>query len=140
MPPTLAAARNTASGRYEVIHFKACAWFVRSSSLLSGDRISQPSEARRRTSAEPTMPWWPATQTRFPAREKLTSVAIATPFFGHGDKILADHLRAELAPRRFVLPAQVAFGFRGVSHEEVDFRGAKIARIDLHQGPAGLGV
>src|SRR5262249_30280585 len=42
---------------------------VRSSSLRSGTSTLQASCRRRRIIAEPAMPVWPATKTRFPAKQ-----------------------------------------------------------------------
>ena len=67
MPPTRAAATNTTSGRWRVIHDRTCSE-SRRSTLRSAVRTSQRSAASLRTKAEPTMPRCPATQTEALAR------------------------------------------------------------------------
>jgi hypothetical protein len=66
MPPTFAAATNTAWGRAAAIQVATAPESARSSASRGTVRISQSSRARRRTSALPTMPRWPAIQTRLP--------------------------------------------------------------------------
>src|SRR5687767_14123023 len=70
IPPTVPAARNTACGRRSAIHFSTWSWRRRSTSSRPAVTISQPSAPKRRTIADPAMPRWPATQTRFPFNEK----------------------------------------------------------------------
>src|SRR5262249_21132848 len=70
IPPTRAAARKIASGFLAAIHASVSTWRVRSTSPRPAVSTSQSTEARRRTIAAPTMPRWPATQTRLPASGK----------------------------------------------------------------------
>ena len=72
----------------------------------SGPR--SPRAARRRTSAEPTMPRWPATQTRLPARLKGRLLGIPALLLGDDREILAHHLRAERVEVGRVRPAELA--------------------------------
>src|SRR5579872_2773925 len=140
MPPTRAAAMNTASGRASAIQAWVASCRRRSSRSLSVVRTSQASRARRLTSAEPTMPRWPATQTRLPASGKAGSVDIAAWFGRHGDQALGHHIGAEVAPAGLVAPAQLGAGLGRIALEQVHFGWAEVARIDLDQHTPGLGV
>ena len=68
MPPTLAAASTTTSGRSSFIHPATAAWSLRSSAEREIASVSQSSDCSLRTIAEPTMPRCPATKTRLPAK------------------------------------------------------------------------
>src|ERR1035441_4303440 len=68
IPPTAAAARNTASGRADASQSSTACWRRRSSVLPPDFTRTAPVEARRRVRALPTMPRSPATQTRLPTR------------------------------------------------------------------------
>src|SRR5215472_6620393 len=77
MPPTRAAARKIACGLFAAIHASVSAWRVRSTSARPAVSTSQPVPASLRTIAEPTMPRWPATQTRLPASAyRLPSIGV----------------------------------------------------------------
>src|SRR4051812_16844832 len=105
--------------------------------------ISHCSRSSRRTMAEPTMPRWPATNTRLPAIANPGLDATGSgPFCDrlmlHGDKIRTDHLAREFARARFVAPAQFFMRLGGVADQKLDFRRSKIARIHLDQAPTGF--
>ena len=68
MPPTVPAATKTACGRIAARQSSTSACRLRSTASRAAVTVSQPSVARRRSSAFPTMPRWPATQTRLPSR------------------------------------------------------------------------
>src|SRR5918996_4311718 len=73
IPPTRAAATMATSGRVRWAKASVGSWRRRSSSEEAAV-IRFPIDSRwsRRTTAEPTMPRWPATHTRLPERSKGT--------------------------------------------------------------------
>src|SRR5436309_7452543 len=115
MPPTLAAARNTASGLACASQRSTLARSVRSRRSRSSNSTLEPSDFSRRTMAEPTMPRWPATKTRRSRRSKGTSgltagliVSIATDIFAPDRlQIGFDHLAHEGIERHLVAPAEL---------------------------------
>src|SRR5262245_45068763 len=78
MPPAVAAATKTASGRCVPIHDSTSPCLRRSSSVRSAVNTSQSSRASRRRRALPTMPRCPATYTRLPASGKTTDGPVLT--------------------------------------------------------------
>src|SRR5215469_11370437 len=141
IPPTVAAATMTASGRSAAIHSSVGCWRRRSTCPRPTVRISQPSPARRRTMALPTMPRCPATKTRRPASGKSSAACpAALMLLSHHFQIVHDHLGHELAEAHLVLPAELASGLGRIPMKIVHFRRAEIARIDGDQDLAGLGV
>src|SRR5262245_30476588 len=101
MPPTVAAARMTASGRVSAAYASTSLWDRKSRLERGALRISHGSGARRRTTAEPTIPRCAGSQTRRPSRENkgFSSAAIVvTPRFLFQDfdvrqNHLAHHIR-----------------------------------------------
>src|SRR5580693_1608936 len=115
MPPTLAAARNTACGRLQANQSATCAWSRRSTSLRGTVRSSTPSEASRRTSAPPTMPRCPATKTRLPFR---SNGVLAIGHLAPGDcEIAGHHLLDELGKARLWFPAEFLLRLAGVANQ-----------------------
>src|ERR1700744_5314020 len=105
MPPTLAAARNTACGRLAANQALTAAWSRRSASLRDSVSNCTPSLASRRTSAEPTMPRWPATKTVLPF-SSYGVLAIGGVLSGFGE-IAGDHFLHQLRERRLRLPSEL---------------------------------
>src|SRR5580765_5162947 len=105
MPPTLAAARNTACGRLAANHLLTADWSRRSTSLRVIVNSSTPSCVSRRTSAAPTMPRWPATKTVLLfSSNGVFAIGNLLPRDG---QIARDHLLDELGERRLRLPAEL---------------------------------
>src|SRR5947207_3019825 len=98
MPPTRAAARKTACGRSRANNDSASACRRRSISPRAAVRIVQFSRAKRRRSADPTMPLWPATNTRFPASEYGSGESFMAEAIGVFDslEIRLDHFANDL--------------------------------------------
>src|ERR1700722_8824286 len=114
MPPTLAAARNTASGLACASQPSTLARSVRSSWPRSAIRTVEPSDASRRTMAEPTMPPCPATNTRPPRNSKGIGliagliISVATDSFASDRlEIGINHLAHERVERHLVVPAEL---------------------------------
>src|SRR5262245_45261395 len=143
MPPTRAAARKMPSGLFAAIHSSVSFWRVRSTVLRSAVRTSHFSDARRRTIAEPTMPRWPATQMRLPARSnRRASVAVVAAINVflplHLGEIGIHHLRHQLLEAGLVLPAELGVRLGGIAQQEINFGRAEIALVDLDDDLAGL--
>src|ERR1700756_2722783 len=89
------------------------------------------SRASRRTSAEPTMPRWPATKTVLPFSSNgvpaMGNLALGLV------KIARHHFADELGECGLRLPAQPVAGLAGVADQKVDLGGAEIDGIDAHQ-------
>src|ERR1700683_1266092 len=113
MPPTFAAARNPACGRFLANQSDTATWLRRSTSLCGTVRSSTPSVASRRTSAPPTIPLWPATKTRLPLSSNgVLAIGHLTP----GDcKIAGHHLLDEVGEARLRLPAELLVRLAGVA-------------------------
>src|SRR5438552_3596971 len=136
MPPTLAAARNTTSGRALANQPNTADWSRRSSSSRSTVNSSTFSRASRRTSAEPTMPRCPATTTVLPFRSKGVPATGNLPF---GDlEVAGHHFADQLGERRLRLPAEFLARLAGIADQEIHFGRAEINRIDAHQCFAGF--
>src|SRR5579871_2769496 len=140
IPPTRAAARKIASGRALAIHLSVGSCRRRSRSTRSTVSTSQSSLARRRTSARPTIPRWPAIHTRLPCSGKRASVGKVRLLLGRRDEVLGHHLLAELSPVGFVRPSEALARLRGVAPQNLDFGRPEVARIDLDEHTAILGV
>src|SRR5438552_2670206 len=101
---------------------------------------SHPSLAKRRTSADPTMPRWPATHTRRPSSRNCEVGAIAgllrlAPF-----EIGIDHLGDQPGKVRPVLPAELLVRLRSIAEKEVDFGGPEVTGVDGDEDGACLAV
>src|SRR5207344_3575437 len=124
MPPTLAAARNTACGRFLANQSNTAAWSHKSTSLRPTVRSSTSSRARRRTSAPPTIPLGPATKTVLPFRSNgVLAIGNLVP---RDRKVSRDHLFDELGETCLRLPAKLLSRLAGVTDQEVDFGRAEI--------------
>src|SRR5436189_2743683 len=136
IPPTLAAARKTACGRFAANQPETPAWSRRSISWRARVSSSTSSRASRRTSAAPTIPRWPATKTDLPFRSNgIFAIGNLPP----GDcEIAGHHFLDELREACFRLPAKLLARLAGVSDREVDFGRTEIRRIDANDRFAGL--
>src|SRR5262249_20209590 len=138
MPPTLAAARNTTLGALLANQSNTAAWSRRSRSRRPAVSSSTSSCARRRTSALPTMPRWPATKTVFPFS---SNGRLAIGDLALGDlQIARHHFLYELGKARLRLPAELLARLAGVADQQIDLRWTEIDRVDAHQGLARLPV
>src|SRR3954466_8517783 len=97
--------------------------------------------------ADPTMPRWPATNTRSPrlTRSLVEVVGIVAVLLHElvalgGLQVLAHHLAHELGELDPRLPAQLRARLGGVAEEGLDFRRAEIARVDRDDALAALVV
>src|SRR5882757_2015705 len=119
MPPTFAAARNTACGRWAENQLFTAAWSRRSTSLRGDVTSSTSSRASRRTSAEPTIPRWPATNTVLPFSSNGGLAIGGLPF--SDCQIARDHLPDQLGERRFRRPAELLARLAGIANQQVHF-------------------
>src|SRR3974390_2692336 len=134
MPPTLAAARNTTCGVLLLNQSNTAAWSRRSSSRRPTVTSSTFSGASRRTSAEPTMPRWPATKTVLPFNSNgVLAIGDLLP----GDlEVASHHFLDQISKAGFRFPAEFLPGLAGIADQDVDLGRAKIDRIDAHDGLA----
>src|SRR5690606_9687491 len=95
-------------------------------------RIVQFSLARRRTSAEPTIPRWPATQTRLPPSSNISGIA-RDDIGAHHCEVGLHHLACQFAHACFMRPTELFARLGRVTEKHVDFRGAEIARVHLDE-------
>src|SRR5665213_303752 len=138
MPPTFAAARNTACGRFLATQPNTAAWSRKSTALRPTVMSSTSSRASRRTSADPTMPRWPATKTVLPfSSNGVPAIGDLPP---GNRQIAVHHLLDQLGERRFRLPAELGARLAGVADQKIDLGGAEIDGIDPHQRLAGFPV
>src|SRR5712675_1151173 len=138
MPPTFAAARNTACGRLPANHPVTAAWSRKSTSLRLTVSSSTSSCASLRISAAPTIPPCPATKTVLPCS---SNGVLAIGDLPPGDReIPRHHLLDEFRKRRLRLPAEHPARLAGAADQLIDFGGAEINGIDANQGVAGLAV
>src|SRR6266478_8212048 len=115
MPPTFAAARNTACGRLSANQSNTAAWSRKSTSLRPAVSNSTPSPASRRTSAPPTIPLCPATKTVLPFR---SNGVFAIGNLAPGDrKVARDHLLDEFGKARLRLPAELLARLAGIADQ-----------------------
>src|SRR5882757_11015668 len=138
MPPTFAAARNTACGRLPANHPVTAAWSRKSTSLRLTVSSSTSSCASLRISAAPTIPPCPATKTVLPFSSN-GGLAIGNLPPGNR-KVAGHHFLDELGERRFRLPAELLARLAGVADQLIDFGGAEILGIDPNHGLAGFAV
>src|SRR5690348_17546932 len=120
MPPTRAAAMNTACGRLVVIQASTADAWRRSQSTCVTVRISHCSAANRRTSASPTRPRWPATQTRLFCSAYSEFVGIVGVSAFERPSIGFDHFGNQLLEAGLVAPAEPLPGLFRVSEQQVD--------------------
>src|ERR1700749_2829987 len=119
MPPTLAAARNTACGRLPANHRVTATWSRKASSLRPAVSSSTSSCASLRTSAAPTMPRCPATKTVLPFSSNGVLAISGLP---PGDiEIARHHLLDELRERGFGRPAELLARLGSVADQFIDF-------------------
>src|SRR5579871_4468196 len=136
MPPTLAAARNTACGFFLANQSNTAAWLRRSSSARFAVRSSTFSAASRRAIAEPAMPRCPATKTVLPfSSNGVLAIGDLQPGLR---KVAGHHFLDQLRKARLRLPAELLPRLAGIADQEIDLGGAEIDGIDPHHGLAGL--
>src|ERR1700687_4791215 len=124
MPPTFAAARNTACGRLFANQPNTAAWSRKSTSLRPTVSSSTFSCASLRTSAAPTIPPCPATKTVLPfSSNGVFAMGNLPP---RNRKIAGHHFLDELGEARLRLPAEPLARLAGVADQKIDFRGAEI--------------
>src|SRR5271170_2839909 len=147
MPPTLAAAITIASILASLIQVSTSACLVKSTSDRSTVTISQFSLASRLTTAEPTMPLCPATQTLLPSSEYENSgikpAHFSAPILracAYNSDVFADHLRDEIIEIHLVPPTKLFLCFGRVPNQKLDFGWSKVTRIDLHKGSSIGGI
>src|SRR5487761_749569 len=117
MPPTRAAATNTACGRLAVIQGPTAGAWRRSQSTCATATTSQRSIASRRTSASPTRPRWPATQTRLFRSAYGEFVGIVGISAFERPPVGFDHLGTQLFEAGLVVPAKPLPGLFRVSEQ-----------------------
>src|SRR5713226_1724488 len=136
MPPTFAAARNTACGRAFANQVNTAAWSRKSTSLRPTVSSSTFSRSSRRTSALPTIPPCPATKTVLPfSSNGILAIGDLPP---RDCEIARHHFLDELRETRLRLPAEFFACLGGVADQEIDFGRAKILGIDSNHGLARL--
>src|SRR5260370_39889600 len=138
MPPTFAAARNTACGRLFANQLNTAAWSRKSTSLGPAVSSSTSSCASLRSSAAPTIPRCPATKTLLPFSSNEVLAIGNLPL--RDRKIACHHFLDELREARLRLPAEFLARLAGVADQEIDFGRAEICRIDANDGLAGFSV
>src|ERR1700723_217995 len=117
MPPTFAAARNTACGRVLANQANTAAWSRRSTSLRPSVSSSTFSRASRRTSAPPTMPLWPATKTVLPSSSNgVLAIGDLPP---RDREIRCHHLLDEFGKTGLRLPAEFLARLAGVADQKI---------------------
>src|SRR5580700_3043185 len=136
MPPTFAAARNTACGFAFANQANTAAWSRKSTSLRDSVSSSTFSRLSRRTSAPPTIPLCPATKAVLPSSSNgVLAIGDLPP---RNREISRHHLLDQLRKARLRLPAELLVRLAGVADQEVDFSRAEIHGIDAHHGFAGF--
>src|SRR5579871_4953961 len=152
MPPTVAAATKTASGRFFASHVSVASCRRRSSSLRLAPNSVHLARWSRRIKALPTIPWWPATKTRRPASGKITGASViglalsrrSGAARGRGvarglertlllreAEIMLGHHADELGKADARAPAEPLARLAGIALERVDLGRPQIARIEL---------
>src|SRR6266581_7299017 len=138
MPPTFAAARNTACGRLPANQPVTAAWSRKSTSLRLTVSSSTSSCASLRISAAPTIPPCPATKTVLPfSSNGVLAIGNLPP---GNRKVAGHHFPDELGERGFRFPAEFPTRLAGVADQFIDFGGAEILGIDPNHGLAGFAV
>src|SRR5882724_1359695 len=125
MPPTLAAARNTACGRLAANHLLTAAWSRKSTSERVSVWSSTSSRTSRRVNAAPTMPRWPATKTVLPFSSNGVLAIGDLPLCDC--QIARHHLFDELGERRLRLPAELLVCLAGIADQKID-----LGRTEIH--------
>src|ERR1700739_2696852 len=138
MPPTFAAARNTACGRAFANQANTAAWSRKSTSLRPTVSSSTSSRASRRTSARPTIPLCPATRPFLPS--SATGVLAIGDLPPRNREVSRYHLLDQLREARLRFPAELLARLAGVADQKIDFSGTEIHGIDGHHGLAGFCV
>src|SRR3954465_15771302 len=134
MPPTLAAARNTTCGRFAANHRFTADWSRRSSSARPAVISLTPSGASRRTSALPTIPRWPATNTVLPFRSSgVLAIGSLPP---RNCKIARHHFLDQIGKAGLRLPAERYPRLGRTADQFVDLGRAEILRVDPDHGLA----
>src|ERR1700704_4861707 len=124
MPPTLAAARNTACGRFFANQPDTAAWSRKSTSLRPTVSSLPSSCPSLRTSAAPTMPRCPATKTVLPFSSNGVFAIGGLP--PGGAKIARDHFLHQFDEGGFRFPAEFGARLGGVADQQIDLGGAEI--------------
>src|ERR1700728_3473263 len=138
MPPTFAAARNTACGFALANQANTAAWSRKSTSLRDSVSSSTFSRLSRRTSAPPTIPLCPATKTVLPSSSNgVLAIGDLPPRNG---EVSRHHLLDQFCKARPRLPAELLARLAGVADQKIDFGGTEIHGIDAHHGLAGFCV
>src|SRR5664279_6104635 len=138
MPPTFAAARNTACGRFSANHVNTAAWSRRSTSARVAVSSFTFSEASLRNSAAPTMPRCPATKTVLPfSSNGIFAIGNLPP---RDRKIARHHFLDQLRETRLRRPAKLLPRLAGVADQLIDLGGAEIGRVDANDGLAHASV
>src|SRR5579875_3677988 len=138
MPPTRAAATNTACGRCAAIHASTAGARRRSQSRRTTVRISHPSAASRRASAAPTRPRWPATQTRlFRSAYGKFACVVRRRAAPQRTPVGLDHFGDQRVEAGAMTPAELLACLCGVAEQQIDLGGTVIAWVDRHQAFAG---
>src|SRR5579862_1839713 len=137
MPPTRAAAMNTACGRTSSMKRSTCAASRRSQVARGAVTISQFSLSSRRISADPTRPRCPATQTRL----FRSSYRWDSEFIGFLSSEFAqvgfDHFLDQLLKAGLVLPAEFPPRLFRIAEQQVHFGRSVVGRVDSNQNIAG---
>src|ERR1700688_4298759 len=140
MPPTKPAATITASGKACAMKRSTSCDCRRSSSRRGAVTTSQSSPCSRRRIAEPTMPAWPATNTRLPLRSKMTGAPLIVVSFAeiamgtaaaNVAQIRFDHLAHQIVESDGVAPAELLARLAGIADQRVGLGRPEVARIDL---------
>src|ERR1700730_1882042 len=135
IPPTFAAARNTACGRLSANQPNTAAWSRKSTSLRPTVSSSTSSCASLRSSAAPTMPRCPATKTVLPFSSNGVFAIGGLP---PGNREIArHHFLDQLGKTRLRRPTKLGAGLGGVADQLIDLGRAEILRIDANHGLAG---
>src|SRR5438105_14987962 len=122
------------SGLARATHWRMACCSRRSTFVRSTVRSSTSSLARRRRTAEPTMPRWPATQIRrlVPAlAERLAMKYSSDPAaFLHDCQVIRDHFRHQPRERNRVLPTEFFERLPWIAEKEIDLGRTKVTGID----------
>src|SRR5205085_1181696 len=109
---------------------------MRSSSPCTAVCSVTSSRASLRTSADPTMPRWPATKTVLPfSSNGRLAIGDLPP---RGPEVGGHHLLDEFAERGLRLPAEFSLRLAGIADQKIDLGRAEICWIDPHQSCTGF--
>src|SRR4029077_16483287 len=111
------------------------AWRRKSTSPRAAVRIVQFSRAKRRRSADPTIPLWPATNTRFPASEYATGESFMAEAIGVFDslEVRLDHFPNNLREPDLCPPAEALMSLAGIAKQGMHFGRPEIAGVNFDQ-------